>query len=63
VFTGSGQATTPTTDYLTITGVRAYSLDTTWYAGNNSTNNGSLGWYFVAAVVVAGYLGNFFAFF
>jgi hypothetical protein len=62
VFTGSGQATTPTTDYLTITGVRAYSLDTTWYAGNNSTNNGSLGWYFVAAVVVAGYLGNFFAF-
>ncbi len=48
VFTGSGQATTPTTDYLTITGVRAYSLDTTWYAGNNSTNNGSLGWYFVA---------------
>jgi hypothetical protein len=48
VFTGSGQATTPSTDYLTITGVRAYSLDTTWYAGNNSTNNGSLGWYFVA---------------
>jgi hypothetical protein len=63
VFTGSGQATTPTTDYLTITNVRAYSLDTTWYAGNNSTNNGSLGWYFVAGVVVAGYLGNFFAFF
>ena len=49
VFTGSGQATTPTTDYLTITGVRAYSLDTTWYAGSNSTNNGSLGWYFEAA--------------
>ncbi len=48
VFTGSGQATTPTTDYLTITGVRAYSLDTTWYAGANSTNNGSLGWYFEA---------------
>jgi fibronectin-binding autotransporter adhesin len=63
IFTGAGQATTPTTDYLTITGVRAYSLDTTWYAGNNSTNNGSLGWYFVAGVVVAGYLGNFFAFF
>jgi hypothetical protein len=48
VFTGAGQATTPTTDYLTITGVRAYSLDTTWYAGANSTNNGSLGWYFEA---------------
>jgi hypothetical protein len=49
VFSGSGQATTPTTDYLTITGVRAYNLDTTWYAGANSTNNGSLGWYFEAA--------------
>jgi hypothetical protein len=46
VFSGSGQATAPTTDYLTITGVRAYSLDTTWYAGANSTNNGSLGWIF-----------------
>lgn len=48
IFSGSGQATTPTTDYLAITGVRAYSLDTTWYAGDNSTNNGSLGWYFEA---------------
>ena len=48
VFTGSGQATTPTTDYLAITGVRAYDLTTTWYAGANSTNNGSLGWYFEA---------------
>lgn len=41
--------TKPNVDYLTITGVRAYSLDTTWYAGANSTNNGSLGWYFEAA--------------
>ncbi len=48
IFTGSGQATTPTTDYLAITGVRAYDLTTTWYAGANSTNNGSLGWYFEA---------------
>lgn len=48
IFSGSGQATQPSTDYLTITGVRAYSLDTTWYAGANSTNNGSLGWYFEA---------------
>jgi hypothetical protein len=30
--------------------VRAYPLETTWYAGANSTNNGSLGWYFVAGV-------------
>jgi hypothetical protein len=42
-------ATKPNVDYLAITGVRAYSLDTTWYAGANSTNNGSLGWIFTAA--------------
>lgn len=36
-------------DYLTITGVRAYSLTDTWYAGTNSTNNGSLGWIFAAS--------------
>ncbi len=43
--------TDPSVDYLAVTGVRAYSLDTTWYAGANSTNNGSLGWYFEAGVV------------
>jgi hypothetical protein len=43
----SGAVTTP--DYLTITGIRAYDLTTTWYAGANSTNNGSLGWLFEAA--------------
>ena len=37
---------TVSVDYLAITGVRAYNLNTTWYAGNNSTNNGSLGWLF-----------------
>jgi hypothetical protein len=57
----SGTVTTP--DYLAITGVRAYSLTDTWYAGANSTNNGSLGWIFAAGVVATGYLGNFFAFF
>jgi hypothetical protein len=41
----------PNVDYLAVTGVRAYSLDTTWYAGANSTNNGSLGWYFESNVV------------
>jgi hypothetical protein len=41
----------PNVDYLAVTGVRAYSLDTTWYAGANSTNNGSLGWYFEAGAV------------
>lgn len=49
IFSGTGVATTPTTDYLAITGVRAYNLATTWYAGANSTNNGSLGWIFAAA--------------
>jgi hypothetical protein len=43
----SGTVTTP--DYLTITGIRAYDLNTTWYAGANSTNNGSLGWLFESA--------------
>ena len=61
VFTGSGLGAN--VDYLAITGVRAYSLATTWYAGTNSTNNGSLGWIFAAGTVVAGYTGNFFAFF
>jgi hypothetical protein len=42
----SGTVTTP--DYLTITGIRAYDLNATWYAGANSTNNGSLGWIFAA---------------
>jgi len=39
-------ATKPNVNHLSIANVRAYSLDTTWYAGANSTNNGSLGWYF-----------------
>jgi hypothetical protein len=43
--------TDPNVDYLTVTGVRAYSLVDTWYAGANSTNNGSLGWYFESGVV------------
>jgi len=51
--------TKPNVDYLTITGVRAYSLDTTWYAGTNSTNNGSLGWYFEVAPA-SGTTNNFF---
>jgi hypothetical protein len=37
---------TANVDYLTITGVRAYSLTDTWYAGTNSVNNGSLGFIF-----------------
>lgn len=55
----TGTVTTP--DYLAITGVRAYNLNTTWYAGTNSVNNGSLGWIFPAAFALA--TGNFFMLF
>jgi hypothetical protein len=60
IYTGAGNISL---DYVTITGVRAYSLTDTWYAGANSTNNGSLGWIFAAGSVVASFFGNFFFFF
>ena len=41
--------TVTTVNYLSISSVRAYSLTSTWYAGANSTNLGSLGWIFAAA--------------
>jgi hypothetical protein len=47
-------------DYLDISNVKAYNTNKTWYAGTNSTNNGSLGWIFSAAPPV---LGSFFTFF
>jgi hypothetical protein len=47
IFSGGGQAAD--VDYLAINNVRAYDLVDEWYAGPNSTNGGSLGWYFVAA--------------
>lgn len=55
ILTG-GTVTTP--DYLTITGVRAYNLSNTWYAGANSTNNGSLGWIFEAGPTPPAPVGN-----
>jgi fibronectin-binding autotransporter adhesin len=55
----SGTVTTP--DYLAITGVRAYNLSSTWFAGANSTNNGSLGWIFSAGASGSG--GKFFLLF
>ena len=58
IYTGATKPTTATTDYLTLTGVRAYSLLDTWYAGANSTNNGSLGWIFSATPAAGG--GNKF---
>ena len=61
IFNGSGNAAD--VDYLAITGVRAYDLINEWYAGANSTNNGSLGWYFQAATpIVVTNKGNFFFF-
>jgi hypothetical protein len=59
IFSGGGTAAN--VDYLAINNVRAYNLTNTWYAGANSTNNGTLGWVFATLVVT--YLGNFFAFF
>ena len=55
----TGTVTTP--DYLAITGVRAYNLSSTWFAGANSTNNGSLGWIFSAGASGSG--GKFFLLF
>jgi fibronectin-binding autotransporter adhesin len=63
IYTGTGAATAANTDYLTLTGVRAYPLADTWYAGDNSTNNGSLGWSFTATPVVVTSTGNFFMLF
>jgi hypothetical protein len=61
IYTGIDEATAANTDYLTLTGVRAYPLADTWYAGDNSTNNGSLGWSFEATPVVV--TSNFFLLF
>ena len=48
IYSGVGQAAT-TVDYLSISNVRAYDVFNEWYAGDNSINNGSLGWYFSIA--------------
>jgi len=61
----TGSPTTSAVDYLNISNVRATPLETTWYAGANSVNNGSLGWIFSAGsgAVVITVKGNFFLFF
>jgi len=63
VYTGAGEATAATTDYLNVIGVRAYNLNNTWKAGANSINNGSLGWIFAAGTVVAAVASTFFLMF
>jgi hypothetical protein len=55
-----GERPPTSVDYLNISNVKAYNTNKTWYAGTNSTNNGSLGWIFSAAPPV---LGSFFTFF
>jgi hypothetical protein len=62
IFSGAGTAAN--VDYLTVSNVRAYPLVDDWYAGANSNNSGSLGWYFenepIPPSVAA---GNFLIFF
>lgn len=50
IYTGGGIVES---EYLVINNIRAYGLSSTWYAGTTSTNGGSLGWIFAAAVVMA----------
>jgi hypothetical protein len=47
IYTGVGAITG--LDYLVPTFIRAYPTTSTWFAGANSTNGGSLGWIFTAA--------------
>jgi hypothetical protein len=47
IYTGSGSISG--LDYLVPTFVRAYPTTSTWFAGANSTNGGSLGWIFTAS--------------
>lgn len=48
IFSGGGIAAN--VDYLNISNVRAYDIFDEWYAGVNSTNSGSLGWYFQSGI-------------
>lgn len=52
----TGPATNSAVNFLNLVGVRAYLLADTWYAGNNSTNGGTLGWIF--AITPAAFPGN-----
>ena len=61
IYTGSGPATDTSVDYLSLLGVRAYPLTNTWYAGNNSINNGTLGWEFTSTPATTT-SGNFLLF-
>jgi hypothetical protein len=62
IYTGGGVISG--VDYVVPTFVRVYPTTSTWYAGANSTNGGSLGWIFAAYVPPSGAgNGNFLVFF
>jgi hypothetical protein len=63
IYTGAGAVSG--LDYLVPTSIRAYPTTSTWYAGANSTNGGSLGWIFAAYVppTPGSGNGNFLVFF
>ena len=63
IYTGTSQATNTSVNQLTLIGVRAYPLLNTWYAGNNSTNGGTLGWIFEQTPAILPGNGNFFLMF
>ena len=63
IYTGFGPATNTDVDQLTLLGVRAYPLISTWYAGNNSTNSGTLGWIFEQTPALLPGNGNFYLMF
>ena len=49
IYTGG---TNVNSNYLAINNIKAYATTSTWYAGANSTNGGTLGWIFTAAPAV-----------
>jgi hypothetical protein len=63
IYTGAGAISG--LDYVVPTLIRAYPTTSTWYAGANSTNGGSLGWIFAAYVppTPGSGNGNFLVFF
>lgn len=45
-YTGNSIVTSSTTNYLNLSNIRVFPANNKWYAGLNSTNNGSYGWVF-----------------
>jgi hypothetical protein len=60
IFTGP---TFANVNFIIPTFLRVYDINSDWYAGDNSTNGGSYGWIFAAAVIASAIDGQFLAFF